>query len=500
MTENKLKSTDVWAQSGEAEPSEQATPGPQLPSSEQATPTPQSSSTEQKALSSQPPSSEETTPTSRPALWTRDFILITGCNLLIFLSFHSVPAVLPVYLSGLGVGPDLIGLAVSLTTLTVVISRPFVGAGIDHIGRRVFLLLGLAGLGLTLGPLGMVPAIGFVLAMRFLHGVAWGSANTASTTIAADVIPHSRFGEGMGYFSLSSAVALAIAPAVALTLLNYIEFWLVALLACILIGAAALAALFIHYKPVQQKGQPSTALARDTEQAGEKPVESVQATSKKSAIPAHAASIKPVESVQAASKKSAKPSSPKMSLAAMFEVKAVLPGVMVLFVNMVYGAVNTFMALTGYDRGISDIAMFFVFYAVAVMFSRPFFGKLVDRRGYALPIVLGLLCDSTAMALVNMSTSLELFLVAAVVFGVGQGCVLSALQTMAIANVPFERRGAATSTFFIFFDLGIGLGAIASGLVANQLGFSSLYIVFAVLPLVALGIYLIFGRRRGRAT
>jgi predicted MFS family arabinose efflux permease len=185
-------------------------------------------------------------------------------------------------------------------------------------------------------------------------------------------------------------------------------------------------------------------------------------------------------------------------LGSLFERSALLPGVIVLFSNMVLGAVSTFMALTGYARGVDNIAFYFVCFAVAVMLSRPFFGRMVDKSGYTVPIVFGLLSNAAAMLIAAQADSLLLFLVAGMFFGLGQGSVLATLQTMAVANAPRRRHGAATSTFFVFFDTGIGIGAMAGGHVVDALGYSGMYSSFAVLPLLALAIYMIFGRRRSR--
>ncbi|MTE28521.1 MFS transporter, partial [Winogradskyella sp. ZXX205] len=67
----------------------------------------------------------------------------------------------------------------------------------------------------------------------------WGFSTTASGTIATDLIPAKRRGEGMGYFGLSGNIALAFGPTLGLALAGVISFKLLFLI-CALLGLAAL--------------------------------------------------------------------------------------------------------------------------------------------------------------------------------------------------------------------------------------------------------------------
>ena len=46
-----------------------------------------------------------------------------------------------------------------------------------------------------------------LLVIRFLHGISFGIASTATGTIVANIVPKIRCGEGIGYFGLSVTVA-----------------------------------------------------------------------------------------------------------------------------------------------------------------------------------------------------------------------------------------------------------------------------------------------------
>src|SRR5699024_12827049 len=60
----------------------------------------------------------------------------------------------------------------------------------------------------------------------------------------------------------------------------------------------------------------------------------------------------------------------------------------------------------------------------------------------------------------SLHDALPILLVAAVLYGLGFGCVQPALQAWAVKDAPANRKGMANATFFSFFDLGIGAAAI----------------------------------------
>jgi predicted MFS family arabinose efflux permease len=62
-------------------------------------------------------------------------------------------------------------------------------------------------------------------------------------------------------------------------------------------------------------------------------------------------------------------------------------------------------------------------------------------------------------------------------------CGSKLFSVSGISN-PFTGRGAANATFFLGFDLGIGIGSIIWGIVAEALGYGSVYL-WAMLPVLA---------------
>ena len=93
-----------------------------------------------------------------------------------------------------------------------------------------------------------------------------------------------------------------------------------------------------------------------------------------------------------------------------------------------------------------------------------------------------------------MANSAVLFL-AAICYGIGFGTGQPALQALAVERSPKNRRGMANATFFSFFDLGIGCGAILFGQIGYWIGYTSIYVTSACSVLISVFYYFVILRK-----
>src|SRR5690625_1814337 len=144
----------------------------------------------------------------KPKIWTRDFILICIANFFIFLGFQMTLPTLPLFVKELGGSDQSIGWIVGIFTFSALIFRPYAGKLLETKGRKFVYMFGLAVFAVTVGAFAVVTTIIFLLIIRFIQGIGFGFSSTATGTIATDLIPPKRRGEGMGYFGLSGNLAL----------------------------------------------------------------------------------------------------------------------------------------------------------------------------------------------------------------------------------------------------------------------------------------------------
>jgi MFS family permease len=133
-------------------------------------------------------------------IWTRDFIFILFANFFIFLGFQMTLPTIPLFVEKLGGNDQLIGFVVGIFTFSALLLRPFAGHALESRGRGFVYIFGLCIFIFSVGSYAFAMSILFLFVMRIVQGVGWGYSTTASGTIATDLIPPKRRGEGMGFF------------------------------------------------------------------------------------------------------------------------------------------------------------------------------------------------------------------------------------------------------------------------------------------------------------
>ncbi len=371
-------------------------------------------------------------------IWTRDFLLICLANFFVFLGFQMTLPTIPLFVESLGGNERLIGLVIGIFTFSALIVRPYAGQALETKGRRFVFLLGLIIFVFTVGIFGFMTSIFLLFAMRIIQGIGWGFSTTASGTIATDLIPRKRRGEGMGYYGLFGNIAIAIGPSFGLILADVLSFQQLFII-CGLLGLVSwLLASTIRYKKVES---------------------SPKATSRKFGI---------------------------------YERSAIQPAILVFFITVTFGGIATFLPLYTIQQGVSGIQWYFFIYAVSLMATRLYAGQIYDRKGHQAIYIPSALLITIAMLLLAWMPSNTVLFIAAILYGLGFGSVQPALQAWAVEKAADNRKGMANATFFSFFDLGIGIGAIVFGQIGYWLNYRSIYITAAISVFISIIIYIVW--------
>ncbi|PCD09434.1 MFS transporter [Peribacillus simplex] len=370
-------------------------------------------------------------------IWTRDFIMIFLANFFVFLSFQMTSPTLPLFVKELGGNERYIGLVAGMFLFSALIVRPFAGQALETKGRRFVFLLGLAILAVAIGSFGYMMSIFLLCAIRIVQGIGWGYTTTASGTIASDLIPAKRRGEGMGYFTLSGNLAMAFGPSFGLFLADVLTFQHLFLFCGVLCLAAWIMASTITYKKVDHASAPIKTNRFD-----------------------------------------------------IYEKSAVAPSVLVFFITVTFGGTATFLPLYTIEKGLTGIQGYFFLYALALIFTRMFAGKIYDQKGHQAVFIPSTLFIVVAMLLLARMPSNMILYMAAIFYGIGFGAVQPALQAWSLEHAARNRKGMANATFYSFFDLGIGIGAILFGQIGYLFGYISIYIMAAVSVGISIVAYL----------
>lgn len=393
--------------------------------------------------------------TATERLWTKSFLMLTLCNLLLFVGLQMTLSTLPAYAKqSLQATSFQISLVTGLFALSAIAARLFSAKAMEKGGRNLLLYLGLA---LSLAAVGGYYWAGSMLTLlllRMLFGIGFGMASTAFPTMASDVIPIRRMGEGMGYFGLSTSLAMSAGPLIGLSLLQGPGFG--SLLLCTL----AVIALIV----------PLT----------------YRLTSK---LPAR--HVEPAAVVED-------------GLSGTGHLrKLALPCLLNFLLSVSYGGLLGFLALYGLEAGLTHVAYFFLFNAVAVVFIRPISGRVYDRFGPAALLIPGSLFIIAGLFLLSYASSTAALFPAALCYGIGFGSMQPSLQTWMIQAVPPRQRGLANGMYLNSLDLGVAAGSMLLGSIALFTSYAAMYRYSALAPALLLVLYaaaLLWQRRRSGGT
>lgn len=389
---------------------------------------------------------------SKSKLWTKDFIIVSSINFLLTLVFYLLIVIIGVYaVAEYHATASQAGLVTGIFIVGTLIGRLFIGRSIDLIGRKRTLFIGLILYILSTTLYFIHFGIGFLLITRLLHGITLGIASTATGTIVAQIIPGSRRGEGIGYYSMSATLATAIGPFVGLYMSQHTSTQIIFIL-CLVLGIISLITAFFVYVPVLEGA------TKTNETKGFK-------------------------------------------LSQFIEPKAVPIALITLVVAFCYSSVLSFINFYAIEIDlVSAASFFFLVYSIAVLISRPFTGRLMDVKGANYVMYPAFIFFTAGMLLLGFAHSSLLLLAAGILIGLGFGNMQSCTQAIAIKLTPAHRMGLATSTFFIFLDAGLGFGPYLLGFFIPITGYSTLYMILGVVVLVSSALYFLLHGKKERAS
>ena len=377
--------------------------------------------------------------TSAPGLWTRSFTLAVIATGLVFVGFYFLIPALPPFALMLGASKSQVGVVVGISSIAAVATRLLTGHRMDRLGKKRFLLGGLLIFSVAAACYGQATSLGWLIALRMVQGVGWGWITTAFSTLAADLSPVARRGEGMGYWGLGPPLAMAIGPLFGSVLLADLGATFVFYTTAALALFAALICLPIEEPPIHASPD----------------------------------------------------SSPRR-----FEKAALVPAVTLFLSSLSYGAIIAFIPVefAGAPR---RAGLFFSIYALSTLVTRPMAGSISDRRGRLAVIHPGLLLSAAGVLLIGLTAVPGALWLAAILYGVGISGAFLGLMALTIDSSPPSSRGAAMAGFFSAYDLAIAFGALLLGPLYERFGFFTMNAVAAAMIAASQAVLMVFGRGGG---
>lgn len=383
-------------------------------------------------------------------LWNSSYILMLIINALIFVGFTMMTPVLPKYAISLGATMSIAGLIAGIFAITSIAIRPFAGFSTDKFNKKKLLIASTIFLSLSALGLRISNNIYSLFFFRIIQGISFSMSVTVNNALATAYIPKKRIGEGIGFLGLGYIFATAISPNLGLKISSQFGFKYVFYASCVIIMIAVVLIAMIPYK------KP----AKETLNSGKF----------------------------------------KIKADDFFDKKLIIFAVLACLFTFMNGAIGSFLALIGDERHISNIGYYFTVNAIVILIIRPISGKVLDKKGLGIIAFPAFILAIVAAILLGSSKSLWMILLAAIFYGIGQSSLSPALQATCVKKLGPSRIGVATSTYFIGYDAGQGLGPIIGGTIAGKFGLAPLFYSCGVVLFAGIVIYYLYSLKTKHKT
>ena len=384
-----------------------------------------------------------TTQTIRKIL-TRDFILAFFAQFALTSVFYLLIPTLPIYLSRLGSTEVEIGVLVGIFFLSSVVLRLFVGRALLKIPEKTFMIIGALLFALTsIGYLFTPPFWPFLI-VRIFQGIAFAFFHTAIYTLIANISLEGHRGQSLSYFTLAMTTAGALAPSIGMFLINHFSFTLL-FLVCL---GLSLCSLFITNKLGGRQVAPSQdSFVGDS---------------------------------------------------FFLNRKALPPSIVSSISLFIWGALTAFFPLYAINHGVTNPGFFFTTVAIMLLLARSLGGKIIDLYSREKVILPCLTAYIISMALLAFSETLPMFLLVAVIWGIGNAFLFPSLVACALDRVG-SSPGPVMGTFTAITDLGISLGSVVMGIIVHATSYPIMFLCLALTGIINLNYFYFFVREK-RAT
>ncbi len=377
-------------------------------------------------------------------LLTRDVWLILVASFFYMACPMMVTPLITGFSESLGASAVLMGLVGGMMNIVSLCCRPFVGNLADKISK--YRLTSIGSILMILSCLGYVlaPSPAVIVAARVVNGVGFSCCSVCMATWISNLLPKERIGAGMGLYGTMNALAMAMAPALGISLYGHIGYRAAFVIATVMAVMVVVTIQFVHNK-------------------GE--VQHQAATSRHSSFVA--VDVLPVAAI-------------------------------IMLFAIPYCATQSFLVSYIAARDLSvSASFFFPLYAAGLLVLRLSLANWFDKKPFYFFFSMCSICLLISLYFLNAMDDNLLLFAAAAFMAAGYGIMCSVCQSTAILLVGEEKRGLANSTYYIGFDLGMALGPIFGGFLYGHVNIALFYPVLALVVPAAVLVY-VLNRRRFR--
>ncbi|MCD7806312.1 MAG: MFS transporter, partial [Lachnospiraceae bacterium] len=379
-------------------------------------------------------------------LWTRESISTIIMVVCVLIPMTYCMPMLPIYIQSMGGDASMAGVIVSVFNFVSMVCRPVSAWVIDNHKKRMIVVFAFICIIAGCFSYQLAIATSVLLVLRGIHAIGYSTGSNAVGVVVANVLPDERRKEGLGYYGFAISGAIAIGPVIALLVMQAggIKF---SFTVCALIALVGLLVL-----------------------------------------------------LQLRFKDEAPASKSKFALSNCYEISAIPLTLIMAVAFFAYSGLATFLSVYTMSLGLGNINVYFYLTLAVGMIVAKIASETIFKGKDTTPLLyFSIIAMAVGLFLLSNAVSIGLFLLTALMFGLGFGTLQAGLLTkIMMASAP-QRRGASNSTFLSSGDVGMSFGPMVWGMIAGKFGYSTIYSCGAVimcLNLVLLFIVLRLGNKK----
>lgn len=372
------------------------------------------------------------------------FLRLYALALLFFSANSILTVIVPLRSEAMGASNSHIGLIMGAYMFTCMFFRPWAGHLIQKHGpvKVLRILLVVNGLALLLYTFSGLEGY---FAARIIQGVCTAFFSMALQIGIIDALPEGERSQGLSLYSLFTYMPTIIGPLIAIGIWDWggMSGFTVAM-----IVIALATGLFGYSVPMHSGPQPEQGSA------------SAERSEKRGAL-SRIVSNRPL----------------------------LICSLLMLIASVVFGAVTAFIPLYARQIPYGYAGVFLMIQALIIVAARFALSKRIPSDGRWHAWFVGAIClfGAAGALLLSLSQTLgpAVFYAAAVLIGIAQALLYPTLTTYLTFVLPGTSRNVYIGLFIATADLGISMGGIAMGPVADRFSYSTMYAVGAVLAIAA---------------
>lgn len=373
-----------------------------------------------------------------------DVILVMAASFLFMFSVMFVAPLINGYALSLGADSILAGIITGSMSIVSIFLRPIAGNLVDLYSKYCLSLIG--GILILIGVSGywLVNTSGLLILFRLINGTGFVLATICMTTWLAFLVPRRFVGEAMGFYGLMNALAMAVAPLIAINSYKVIGYRY-----SMMIASLAAVIMLIMIKFV-----------------------------KNHAIPQNKLSLKNIKHIR------------------IIQKDTIPVALLMLFFSIPYFATQADLVEYVAMRKLSvSVGYFFLIYALSLLIIRIWLKRFFDTIAFGFWFWLSLIAMIIFLISMAFMKNNFIMLIAAVALSIGYGVIYSINQTTALLLSPLDQQGLASSTVYLGLDLGMASAPILGGIIASTIPHFYFYPIMLIMVPFVLVIYFIYRKK-----